>query len=173
MENYAIEILFAGLTIAASAWIWLLIRAFSHSIWWGICSFFVPPVAFIFSLRQPQKALALWSCLCPVGWQLLAYIVFLDITSRPRTKSKATRRIQALDAYRSGSPKRRCSRMDGFEGVLHAAWRAYCGPGCLVLAVGMCIPTGSAMGCSELGPASGRTTLCYAPVQGREFHRCF
>jgi hypothetical protein len=57
MENYAIEILFSGLTIAVLAWIWLLIRAFRQSIWWGLGSLLLPPVAFAFSLRHPQKAI--------------------------------------------------------------------------------------------------------------------
>jgi hypothetical protein len=56
MEHYAIEILFSGLTIAVLAWIWLLVRAFRQSIWWGMGSLLLPPVAFAFSLRQPQKA---------------------------------------------------------------------------------------------------------------------
>jgi hypothetical protein len=58
MENYAIEILFSGLTIAALAWVWLLLRAFRQSIWWGMGSLLLPPVAFAFSLRHPQKAIA-------------------------------------------------------------------------------------------------------------------
>jgi hypothetical protein len=57
MESYAIEILFSGLAIAALAWIWLLIRAFRHSIWWGLGSLLLPPLAFAFSLRQPQKTI--------------------------------------------------------------------------------------------------------------------
>jgi hypothetical protein len=58
MQNYALEILFSGLTLAAFAWIWLLVRAFRQSIWWGLGSLLLPPVAFLFSLRQPQKAIS-------------------------------------------------------------------------------------------------------------------
>jgi hypothetical protein len=57
MEDYVIEILFCGLSIAALAWIWLLIRAFRQSFWWGLGSLLLPPLAFLFSLRQPQKAI--------------------------------------------------------------------------------------------------------------------
>ena len=57
MENYAIEILFSGLTVSALAWIWLLIRAFRQSIWWGLGALVLPPLAFAFSMRQPQKAI--------------------------------------------------------------------------------------------------------------------
>ncbi len=56
MENYAIEIVLAGMTVSALAWIWLLIRAFRQSIWWGLGSLLVPPVALAFSLRQPPKS---------------------------------------------------------------------------------------------------------------------
>jgi hypothetical protein len=55
MENYAIEILFSGLTITVLAWIWLLMRAFRQSFWWGLGSLLVPPVALAFALCHPQK----------------------------------------------------------------------------------------------------------------------
>ncbi len=57
MENHALEIICSGLTITAFAWIWLLICTFRQSIWWGLGSLLLPPVAFIFSLRQPQKTI--------------------------------------------------------------------------------------------------------------------
>ena len=57
MEDYVIETLFCGLTIAVLAWIWLLVRAFRQSIWWGLGSLLLPPLAISFSLRQPQKAI--------------------------------------------------------------------------------------------------------------------
>ena len=57
MENYALEIICSGFTVAAFAWIWLLIRTFRQTIWWGLGSLLLPPMAFVFSLRQPQKAI--------------------------------------------------------------------------------------------------------------------
>jgi Leucine-rich repeat (LRR) protein len=57
MEEYAAAFLLGGLTLAALAWLWLLVRAFQQQAWWGIFSFILPPVALLFALRHAQRAI--------------------------------------------------------------------------------------------------------------------
>ncbi len=56
METYALDLLFGGLAVAALAWIWLIASAFRQTIWWGLGSLVVPPLALLFALRHAQKA---------------------------------------------------------------------------------------------------------------------
>jgi hypothetical protein len=56
METYAIPLLYGGLTLAALAWIWLIVRAFQEKIWWGLASLLLPPLALVFAVRHAQKA---------------------------------------------------------------------------------------------------------------------
>jgi hypothetical protein len=58
METYAPALVLGGLAIAALAWIWLLVRAFQESRWWGLGSLLVPPLALLFALRHAQKSVA-------------------------------------------------------------------------------------------------------------------
>ena len=57
MEAYALASLSGGLTLAALAWVWLLVCAIKQNVWWGLCSLIVPPVALVFALRHAQKAI--------------------------------------------------------------------------------------------------------------------
>jgi hypothetical protein len=56
MQYYAIGLLSGGLTLAALAWIWLLVRAFQQNTWWGFISLILPPAALLFALRHAQRA---------------------------------------------------------------------------------------------------------------------
>ncbi len=57
MEDYAVSVFFGGLTLAALAWLWLLVRAFKQHAGWGIMSLVLPPLAFVFALRHAQRAI--------------------------------------------------------------------------------------------------------------------
>ena len=57
VKDYAIVVLSAGLTLAALAWIWLLVCAFKQHVAWGIVSFVFPPLALAFALRHAQRAI--------------------------------------------------------------------------------------------------------------------
>jgi hypothetical protein len=57
MESYLLALVFAGLVIAASAWMWLIARAFQQGFWWGAGSLVLPPLALWFALRHAQKAI--------------------------------------------------------------------------------------------------------------------
>jgi hypothetical protein len=58
MEAYAITLLYSGLALTALAWLWLLVRAFRQTTWWGLSSLFLPPMALVFALRHAQRAIA-------------------------------------------------------------------------------------------------------------------
>lgn len=58
IQNYAVGLLCGGLTLAALAWIWLLVRAFQQRAWWGVFSLVLPPAALLFALRHAQRAIA-------------------------------------------------------------------------------------------------------------------
>ena len=57
METYAIPLLYGGLALVALAWIWLIVRAFQETVWWGLASLLLPPLALVFALRHAQKAM--------------------------------------------------------------------------------------------------------------------
>jgi hypothetical protein len=57
METYAIPLLYGGLALVALAWIWLIVRAFQETVWWGLASLLLPPLALVFALRHAQKAI--------------------------------------------------------------------------------------------------------------------
>jgi len=56
METYGLDLLFGGLAVAAFAWIWLIVRTFRQTVWWGLSSLVLPPVALLFALRHAQRA---------------------------------------------------------------------------------------------------------------------
>jgi hypothetical protein len=56
METYALDLLYGGLAVAAIAWLWLIVSAFRQSIWWGLGSLMLPPIALLFALRHAQRA---------------------------------------------------------------------------------------------------------------------
>lgn len=56
METYVLDIEFGGLAIAVVAWTWLIVSAFRQTVWWGLGSLILPPVALLFALRHAQKA---------------------------------------------------------------------------------------------------------------------
>jgi len=80
MKAYAIAVLYSGFVVAALAWIWLIVQAFRHRVWWGLGSLFLPPLTLLFALRQPQKAIGPLLLFIlgglvtavPVGYSLLA-----------------------------------------------------------------------------------------------------
>ena len=52
-------LLSGGLTLAALAWIWLLVRPFQQQAWWGVISLVLPPGGpSLFALRHAQRAIA-------------------------------------------------------------------------------------------------------------------
>jgi hypothetical protein len=57
VEDYAVVVLSGGLTLAALAWIWLIVCAFKQRVGWGIVSLVFPPLALIFALRHAQRAI--------------------------------------------------------------------------------------------------------------------
>jgi hypothetical protein len=57
MEFYALILVYTGLVISSFAWLWLLVRAFQHRIWWGLGGLLLPPIAFIFAQRHAQRAI--------------------------------------------------------------------------------------------------------------------
>jgi hypothetical protein len=58
MDRFAIALLSGGLTLAALAWVWLLVRAFQRRALWGMISLILPPAALLFALRHAQRAIA-------------------------------------------------------------------------------------------------------------------
>jgi hypothetical protein len=46
-----------GLTIAAVAWLWLIVHASREGAGWGLGTLFVPPVGLLFALRHAQAAI--------------------------------------------------------------------------------------------------------------------
>ncbi|MGB5325357.1 MAG: hypothetical protein WBN40_08045 [Pseudomonadales bacterium] len=46
---------FAALTLAAS-WIMLIITASNEDFTWGLCSVFIPPLAYLYALFEWEKA---------------------------------------------------------------------------------------------------------------------
>ncbi len=69
MDYRAIYIEPGGLTIAAFAWIWLLIRAFRQHRRWGWGSLVLPPMGLAFAARHPRKGAA------PIVLLLLSLLV--------------------------------------------------------------------------------------------------
>jgi hypothetical protein len=94
MELYAMVLLTGGLTLAALAWLWLLVRAFQEGVWWGAFSLIVPPIALLFALRHAQRAifplviftLGSMTAAVPVGYSLVGP-VHLDLRQQIYGKS--------------------------------------------------------------------------------------
>ena len=55
MEPYLLIPMIAGSLLAAGAWFWLLTCAFRDSIWWGLVSLCLPPLALWFATRRAQQ----------------------------------------------------------------------------------------------------------------------
>ncbi len=55
IEGRAYYMQLGGITLAALAWIWLLVRAFRENRKWGIGSLVFPPLGFIFAARVPRR----------------------------------------------------------------------------------------------------------------------
>lgn len=49
-ETVGAAVLIAGILLSSIAWIWLLVLAFRTRLWWGLVTFFLPPMLLIFSL---------------------------------------------------------------------------------------------------------------------------
>jgi hypothetical protein len=47
-----------GLTVAAIAWLWLIVRASREGVVWGLGTLLLPPLGLVFALRHAQKAIA-------------------------------------------------------------------------------------------------------------------
>jgi hypothetical protein len=58
MENYALYIMLAGLAVTSAGQLWLLIRAFRHSLAWGLTIFLLPPLTVVFVVLHWRKSLA-------------------------------------------------------------------------------------------------------------------
>ena len=151
MEDYAIAVLFSGLTLAALAWLWLLVRAFKQNAGWGIISVILPPLALVFALRHAQRAIG----------PLVLFVLGSVVTAAPISYSllgpsdlHATRTVtpgtEGSLIGENHSGKRRCSRMDGRQSVLHAARRRRAGYARLDLAAGARISRASEVGVGQL-----------------------
>jgi len=53
-ETVGAAVLITGVLLSSIAWIWLLVLAFRTRQWWGLVTFFFPPMMLVF-------ALAFWS----------------------------------------------------------------------------------------------------------------
>jgi hypothetical protein len=106
MQDYAIGLLSGGLTLAALAWLWLLVRAFQQQAWWGVISLVLPPAALVFALRYAQRAVAplviftLGTLLAavPVGYSLLGPV---DLGLREQIHGKSGFLSLVTDALQS------------------------------------------------------------------------
>lgn len=53
------------------AWIWVVVYAFKESVWWGIGSLILNPVALIYAVMRPQR------CKYPLTLFVVAVVVWL------------------------------------------------------------------------------------------------
>jgi hypothetical protein len=89
MENYALPITVAGLTVMTVGWVWMIVRAFRHRLGWGLAVLVLPPLALVFGFRHWRKGLAPLTWIA-VGLSLTAFppafslLVPIDLGPRER-----------------------------------------------------------------------------------------
>jgi hypothetical protein len=89
MESRALYLQVGGATVAAAAWIWLLVRAFRQRLGWGLAVLFLAPLGFVFGVRHPRKGAAplvvfVLSLLVAAAPALFVLIVPLDLGPREK-----------------------------------------------------------------------------------------
>ena len=151
MEAYSTDLFYGGLAAAALAWIWLIVRAFRQTLWWGLGGLFLPPLALVFALRHAQKAIGplvafIWAAWSPQSRLPILYCHLQGQSCRVSSAPKAN----ALDTDREVAAERRRSRVDGGQGVLHAARGTGHRRAGVDLAACTCVSAGSAMGAGQL-----------------------
>ena len=70
MEPISATLITFGVILLAVSWIYLMFIAFEVDFNWGLCTLFLPPLAYIyafFSWKKTQSAL----CLAILGWVLI------------------------------------------------------------------------------------------------------
>src|SRR5436190_1189895 len=72
-ERVLAGVLIAGAAFTALGWLWLLVRAFRASVWWGLAVLVVPPLAVVFLVRRPDRAAS------PVGMVLLGLMLAVGV----------------------------------------------------------------------------------------------
>jgi len=91
-----------GVSIAALAWVWLVVRAFRQHRGWGFSSLVIPPVGLVFAVRHPRKGVP------PLGLFLLSllvaatpafYTLFVTLDLKPRDKLVAGQRHLTLTGW--------------------------------------------------------------------------
>jgi hypothetical protein len=55
MERRALYLQLGGMTVAAAAWLWLIVRGFRQRWAWGLGHLVLPPTGLVFAARHPRK----------------------------------------------------------------------------------------------------------------------
>jgi len=89
MEDRAFYMQLGGLTVAAMAWIWLLVVAFRQHRRWGLSSLILPPLGLVFAARHPRKGaiplVFFLLCLLVAAMPAL-YTLYVPLDLGPREK---------------------------------------------------------------------------------------
>ena len=100
MEVYLLIPLYLGLLFVACTWLWLLVCTFRQSIWWGLGSVIVPPLALWFAVRHARETVK------PLVWIVAASVLavssaplFIGYASSRRITAKNGQGVTTLVAY--------------------------------------------------------------------------
>ncbi len=70
MEATSATLITFGIAALAGSWILLLIVSWKEDLTWGLCTLFLPPLSYLYSLARFDKAgEAIW--LAVAGWILI------------------------------------------------------------------------------------------------------
>lgn len=94
-ERVLAGLLIAGGMLAALGWLWLLVRAFRTSVWWGLAVLLVPPLAVLFLVRRPDRAAA------PVGAVLLGLMLACGVLGFNRLNQPSREAVTQTDGDRT------------------------------------------------------------------------
>ena len=103
MEYYLLIPLYGGLLFVACTWIWLLVCAFRESIWWGLGSLFLPPLALWFAARYPQQTVMPLIVLVAGGVVVIGSALYLLAVPASVTSHKDSGQESRLWSLTSGA----------------------------------------------------------------------
>ncbi len=89
METRALYLQVGGAVVAATAWIWLIVRAFRQRWAWGLATLILPPVGLVFAARHPRRGvvpLILGAVSVLVAAAPAVYILTVPLDLGPREK---------------------------------------------------------------------------------------